>query len=77
MPCFGPIKRKELIHYLKILGFEETYAGKKHQFMLKGEIVLRILIKVILAENCYREFSNRQRLINKLGRNCNRSKKHF
>jgi len=42
MPYFGPIKRKDLIYYLRQLGFEGPYAGQKHQFMLKGSITLRI-----------------------------------
>lgn len=42
MPRFGPIKRKELIHYLRILGFEGPYSGGKHQFMIKSDVVLRI-----------------------------------
>ena len=42
MPHFGPIKRKELIHYLRDLGFEGPFSGKKHQFMIKSEIVLRL-----------------------------------
>ena len=42
MPHFGPIKRKDLIHYLRVLGFEGPYSGEKHQFMVKGEITLRI-----------------------------------
>ncbi|MEO0114907.1 MAG: type II toxin-antitoxin system HicA family toxin [candidate division WOR-3 bacterium] len=42
MPHFGLIKRKELIHYLRKLGFDGPYSGKKHRFMLKGQIVLRI-----------------------------------
>ena len=42
MPHFGPIKRKDLIQYLRVLGFEGPYSGGKHQFMVKGEITLRI-----------------------------------
>ena len=42
MPKFGPIKRRELIRYLRILGFEGPYSGGKHQFMIKGDLVLRI-----------------------------------
>ena len=42
MPRFGPVKRRELIHYLRALGFEGPYSGRKHQFMIKGEIVLRL-----------------------------------
>jgi len=42
MPRLGPIKRKELIRFLRILGFEGPYSGGRHQFMIKGEITLRI-----------------------------------
>ncbi|MHB0915312.1 MAG: type II toxin-antitoxin system HicA family toxin [Thermoleophilia bacterium] len=42
MPRFGAVKRKDLIRYLKQLGFEGPYSGGKHQFMIKGDITLRI-----------------------------------
>jgi predicted RNA binding protein YcfA (HicA-like mRNA interferase family) len=42
MPHFGPIKRRDLIHYLRRLGFDGPYSGGKHQFMVKGEITLRL-----------------------------------
>ena len=42
MPRFGPTKRTELIHYLRMIGFEGPYGGRKHQFMIKEKIVLRI-----------------------------------
>lgn len=42
MPRVGPIKRKELIRLLRILDFEGPYSGGKHQFMIKGDITLRI-----------------------------------
>ncbi len=42
MPQFGPIKRNELVRYLKQLGFEGPYSGGKHQFMVKGDRTLRI-----------------------------------
>lgn len=42
MPQFGPIKRKDLIRYLKALGFQGPYSGGKHQFMVKGEITLSV-----------------------------------
>ena len=42
MPRLGPIKRDELIGYLRALGFEGPYSGRKHQFMIKGEVRLRI-----------------------------------
>ena len=41
MPRFGPIKRRDLIRYLRRLGFEGPYSGGKHQFMSKGEILSR------------------------------------
>ncbi len=40
MPRFGPIKRRDLIRYLRVLGFEGPYSGRKHQFMIRGEITL-------------------------------------
>jgi predicted RNA binding protein YcfA (HicA-like mRNA interferase family) len=42
MPEFGPIKRNDLIYYLKRLDFEGPYSGGKHQFMIKGDITLHI-----------------------------------
>ena len=42
MPRFGPIKRKDLIRYLSILGFAGPYSGGKHQFMIKDNRTLRL-----------------------------------
>ncbi len=42
MPPFKPIKRRELIRYLKQLGFDGPYSGKRHEFMLKGSLKLII-----------------------------------
>ncbi|HEX8313670.1 MAG TPA: type II toxin-antitoxin system HicA family toxin [Flavisolibacter sp.] len=42
MPVVGPIKRKELIAFLKKLGFDGPYSGGKHQFMIKGTLRLTI-----------------------------------
>lgn len=42
MSKFGPIKRKELIHYLKQLDFTGPYSGTKHQFMVREDLKLRI-----------------------------------
>lgn len=42
MPHIGPIKRKDLIYYLKSAGFEGPYAGGNHQYMRKGNITLTI-----------------------------------
>ncbi len=42
MPRFGPIKRKDLIKWLKKLDFDGPYSGGKHQFMVRDDITLRI-----------------------------------
>jgi predicted RNA binding protein YcfA (HicA-like mRNA interferase family) len=42
MPPFGPIKRKDLLRYLRQFGFVGPYSGGKHPFMLKGEITIRV-----------------------------------
>lgn len=42
MPKFGPIKRKDLIYYLKRLGFQGPFTGSKHEFMEKGEIQITL-----------------------------------
>jgi predicted RNA binding protein YcfA (HicA-like mRNA interferase family) len=42
MPTIGPIKRKELIRYFRQLNFIGPYSGGKHQFMLKGQLRVRI-----------------------------------
>ena len=42
MPRLGPIKRRELISYLRQLGFTGPYAGGKHQFMVKENLRVRI-----------------------------------
>jgi predicted RNA binding protein YcfA (HicA-like mRNA interferase family) len=42
MPPIKPIKRRELNHYLRILGFSGPYAGGKHQFMKKNDITLTL-----------------------------------
>ena len=42
MPHLGPIKRKDLIYYLRLSGFDGPYSGGKHQFMIRENITLRI-----------------------------------
>jgi predicted RNA binding protein YcfA (HicA-like mRNA interferase family) len=42
MPPFGPIKRKDLVRYFTKLGFEGPYSGGKHQFMVKGDVTIRL-----------------------------------
>jgi predicted RNA binding protein YcfA (HicA-like mRNA interferase family) len=42
MPHYGPIKRRDLIYFLRKVGFEGPYSGGNHQFMVKESRVLRI-----------------------------------
>jgi predicted RNA binding protein YcfA (HicA-like mRNA interferase family) len=42
MPSFGPIRRKDLIRYLKQASFEGPYTGGKHEFMVKGNLRLTL-----------------------------------
>ncbi len=42
MPQFAPVTRKELIRYLKQFGFEGPYSGGRHQFMIKGNLTIRV-----------------------------------
>lgn len=37
-----PIKRKDLIYYLRQLGFEGLNPGGKHQHMQKGNLKVRV-----------------------------------
>jgi predicted RNA binding protein YcfA (HicA-like mRNA interferase family) len=42
MPPWGPTSRRTLIATLKRLGFEGPYSGGKHEFMVRGDLVLTI-----------------------------------
>lgn len=42
MPKLAPIKRKDLIYYLRQLGFEGLYPGGNHQYMQKGNLKVRV-----------------------------------
>ena len=42
MPPFGPVRRSELVRALRVLGFEGPFSGGKHQFMVRGEVTVRI-----------------------------------
>ena len=42
MPAFGSISRKDLVRYLRKMGFDGPYSGGKHQFMIKGDVTLTI-----------------------------------
>jgi len=61
MPPWRPLKRRELIAALRRLSFSGPYSGGKHQFMVRGDVVLTIpnphrddigigLLRVILRE---------------------------
>jgi predicted RNA binding protein YcfA (HicA-like mRNA interferase family) len=38
MPPLGPIKRADLIYYLRKAGFEAPQSGGKHQHMKRGAV---------------------------------------
>jgi predicted RNA binding protein YcfA (HicA-like mRNA interferase family) len=40
MPSFGPVKRRDLITFLRRLGYSGPYAGGRHEFMHKGDIAV-------------------------------------
>ena len=40
MPSLGPIKRPDLIYFLRRLGFSGPHPGGKHEFMRKGDLKL-------------------------------------
>ena len=42
MPHWGPISRRDLIRSLRALGFEGPFSGGRHQFMVRGDIVVTI-----------------------------------
>jgi predicted RNA binding protein YcfA (HicA-like mRNA interferase family) len=42
MPPFGPVSLRRLITALQQAGFAGPYPGGKHQYMVKGELSIRI-----------------------------------
>ncbi len=42
MPSFGPIRRDQLLFYLRRLGFDGPYRGARHQFMEGRGVRVRI-----------------------------------
>lgn len=42
MPPWGPIARRELIRGLRSLGFVGPFSGGKHQFVVRGDVVVAI-----------------------------------
>ena len=44
MPRFGPIRRKDLIRFLKELEFAGPYSGGRHEFMVRESDQLRLTV---------------------------------
>lgn len=42
MPKTGPVKRRDLVRYLKQLGCDGPFPGGKHQIMQRGDLTFRI-----------------------------------
>ena len=42
MPALAPISRRELIYYLRRLGWEGPYPGGNHEYMVYGSRKVRI-----------------------------------
>jgi len=42
MPRTGPVSRSDLIRYLRELGFDGPYSGGNHQFMVRGDVAVRV-----------------------------------
>ena len=42
MPAWGPISRRKLIATLRRLGFTGPFSGGRHEFMVRGELVVTI-----------------------------------
>jgi predicted RNA binding protein YcfA (HicA-like mRNA interferase family) len=42
VPPFAPTKRKDLIKALKAAGFDGPFAGGKHEFLIKGALLLTL-----------------------------------
>jgi predicted RNA binding protein YcfA (HicA-like mRNA interferase family) len=42
MPPFGPVPRADLVRALRSLGFAGPFSGGRHEFMIRGDVTLRI-----------------------------------
>ena len=42
MPTFGPVRRRDLIAGLRRLRFEGPFSGGRHDYMVRGSIVVTI-----------------------------------
>lgn len=61
MAAWGPVKRRELVAALRRLGFRGPFSGGRHEFMVRGDVVLTVpnphgrdiglgLLRIILRE---------------------------
>ena len=42
MPPWGPVKRRDLVAGFRTLGFTGPFSGGKHEFMVRGAVVVTI-----------------------------------
>jgi predicted RNA binding protein YcfA (HicA-like mRNA interferase family) len=42
MPPWGPVPRRKLIQGLRALGFDGPFSGGRHQFMVRGDVVVSV-----------------------------------
>jgi predicted RNA binding protein YcfA (HicA-like mRNA interferase family) len=42
VPSLGPISRRNLISTFRKLGFDGPYSGGKHEFMIRGDVTVRL-----------------------------------
>ncbi len=42
MPKLGPISRRDFVQCLRRVGFEGPFSGGKHQFMIRGDVTIRV-----------------------------------
>ena len=42
MPPWGPISRRKLVRALRECGYNGPFSGSRHQFMVRGDLVLTI-----------------------------------
>lgn len=42
MPKLSPVSWKEFVKRMRVIGFEGPFAGGKHPFMIRGDVVLTI-----------------------------------
>lgn len=54
MPNVGPIKRRDLIAYLKVVGFTGPYPGKRHEYIKRPGV--RVILPNPHQSDISREF---------------------